>query len=337
MARSGGITFSAVIVFLGSAIIIVVGGLMAIGLIALSFAEKTPEIPPFAALFGVLVLMFAGLAVWGITSGVGLIKCKEWARLSMIVFSCFLILLAIPGGLTMAFLPYPHSADPDLPQIFFTLLRIGTVAFYGALALLGGVWIYFFNKKNVKAQFGGQIVEGIVEGVLPATGAPDRRPVSIMVIGWYFVISAALIPVVLPLIWRWFSRGGISYYFLGFFVFGREAFVLFAVWWAAIAVAGVGLLKLKNWARLLGVWLQVLGILNAAMLIAIPADRARFEHIMNTFTPPLSPISGVILPPPIPTWIAMAGSFPVLFVILWFLLARKNAFLTRASEVPSPV
>jgi len=29
------------------------------------------------------------------------------------------------------------------------------MAFYGLLAALGGFWLYFFNKKSVKAQFPG--------------------------------------------------------------------------------------------------------------------------------------------------------------------------------------
>ena len=40
------------------------------------------------------------------------------------------------------------------------IMRVSMAAIFGLIAALGGFWLYFFNKKSVKAQFLGALPAG---------------------------------------------------------------------------------------------------------------------------------------------------------------------------------
>src|SRR5205807_2256301 len=64
------------------------------------------------------------------------------------VFAGFLVCVSLPASALMALIPLPN-----LSSSFMSLMRMGIVLFYAMFAVLGGFWIYFFNKRSVKAQF----------------------------------------------------------------------------------------------------------------------------------------------------------------------------------------
>jgi hypothetical protein len=102
---------------------------------------------------------------------------------------------------------------------------------------------------------------------------------------------------------------------------------------AAQVVAAVGLLKLREWGRLLAIWLQVLTIVNAVMLFGIPANRAKFQQIMETTNASMKPSLHETAPFFVfPAWLGFVTSLPILLVILWFLFTRKSAFVCASQE-----
>ncbi len=354
MARSGGVTFSAVLVFIGSACTILMGTLAALGSLLASRvtpeAANMPNFTSFMKYFAIVeAIFFLGFGGWGIASGVGLINTKEWARISMLVFGAILLVTALPAALVMAVMPLSGANNPNLPANFMLVMRLGIGSFYGLVGALGIFWLYFFNKKTVKAQFRpalqatspvyGTVPAGVA-GVAPVgdvVGVTERessRPLSISIIAWFLLIGGAVCILCLPFAANFFPDHTIPFCFMGFFLAGRIALVVFFIWMAVQMGAAVGLLKLKEWGRVLAISLQVLGILNSLLTFGVPANRARFQQIMESMTSSMTaPMSQ---PPPfvLPAWYGVVGIFPIL-LILWFLVARKDAFVA-ISSVPVP-
>lgn len=64
-----------------------------------------------------------------------------------------------------------------------------------------------------------------------------------------------------------------------------------------------------------------------------PRQRARLQQLMETMLASMN----ARLPRPVPFvypgWIGLAMAFPVTVVILWFLITRRQAFLSAAEEL----
>jgi len=331
MPRSVGITASAVVVLIGSAFTILCGALMVLGSVFLLHSSPVAKLPVnlgyFAIIEAAMLFAFGG---WGLGTGVGLIKTMQWARISLLVFAGILMFISLPAALLMAVISFPNNADPSLPPHFMTIMRVGMALWYAMNAGLAGFWLYYFNKQSVKAQFRG-------EQPVAEPGAPDlplgasstglrERPLSITIIGWFLLVGSVFTSLYLLVYSAFFSGVQLPLFFLGFFFSGRSASLMLMVWMAAQMFGAVGLLKLKNWGLLVTIGLQCMTVLNTALLLGIPANRARFQQIMDTMTASMNALMPQPVPFAFPMWIGIASSLPLVFVILWFLVTRKHAF-----------
>ena len=146
-----------------------------------------------------------------------------------------------------AFIPLPLTKDPNLPANFTSMMRVGMGLFYGAFAALGGFWLYFFNKRGVKAQFQPTqpVPESAAGDLFVGTAVPappsdqPARPVSITIIGWFLLITSALTPLSLLVNGALLRGIQFPFYFLGIFVFGRRAYLILILWMAEIGRAHV--------------------------------------------------------------------------------------------------
>jgi len=337
MARSGGVTVSAVVVLIGSALTIFGGAMMVLGSVFLLKLSPSANVPGNA---GYIVLIEAavlfGFGGWGLAAGIGLLNLKQWARVSTLVFAAILIFISLPTAMVLAFIPFPMGNDPRLPANFETILRAGMVLFYATLSALGAFWLYFFNRRAVKAQFIGEhrSVETIVSN-LPldrAMAGQTARPVSITIIGWFLLIGSAFTPLGLLFNSHFFPGMQLPLCFMGGFFFGRSAFLILIIWMAAQMVAAVGLLKLKNWGRLATIALQCVGLINVALLVGSPANRARFQELMDAMFASMQVRMPQPMPLAIPMWAGLLSSLPIVFVVLFFLITRKQAFFPSERE-----
>lgn len=150
MRRSVGVTLSAVLLFVWSAVPLFFGMLAALAFLA------PPLIPfPGMAIFRALVvamsLIALGLASWGIASGVGLMKLQRWARTSTLVLGSLMIYLSLPPAFVLPF--WRIREIGAAPVHFGESGRVAVAAFYAAFATLGIFWLFFFNRQSIKAQF----------------------------------------------------------------------------------------------------------------------------------------------------------------------------------------
>lgn len=334
MKPSGGVMFSAIVVLVGCAILLLSGGLAMVGLAIAPVPEAQAPFLRYAGALGAVLL--AGAAAWGIASGVGLLRLREWARVSMIVFSALLLLMSIPGCLIFVSMPFPvpsNADDPELMRHAMSAMRFVLTGFYASLAVLGGWWIYFFNRRKVKDQFRVAATSEFTMGDVVAHLSP-RRPVSITVIAWFMLLGTCLGLLTLPFYRYVFPGQHMPMFYFGILLSGWAGIVIFLFLMAVQAVAAVGLLKLRLWGRTLAIWLQILNLFNGAISFGIPANRARFQQIMAAMVPPHVLASGAI---PFPFWTSAVGSLLIVIVLLWILVTRKQAFLMDregVSELP---
>jgi hypothetical protein len=324
MKRPAGVTISAVIVFIGAGLTLLSAGLM-----LLSFAVMPADnMPAFTRDAGFIMSIFMlGFAAWGIATGINLLHVREWARISMIVFSGLLLVMAVPGLLMMLVMPLPTPPVPAGPngeaipplEHLMTAVRIGMAVFYALLALLGGWWVYFFNTRPIKDQFRGSATTASTwaPGALAPTevlGAP-KRPVSITIIAYLALVGACMFPILnilhLPLT------------FLGFFFTGGKAALIISGYMSVQLLMAYGLLKLEKWGRSLAIYYFNFAIFNSIISVILPGAQARYEEataaMQNSMGLPPTPFQ-------FPIWFSLLFSLPMIAIQLWFVVTRKQAF-----------
>jgi hypothetical protein len=161
MNRSAGVTANAVIALLGSVLTMALGALM---FVAMVFAlQSTPTAPPkdfplpavyLKAFMMLMPLVYVLPAIWGICTGIGLLRLKNWARISIIVFGGLLAFFGVFGAfgaLIISLVKLPNT--PEVDPAAMTVVRVFMVFFALVELGLGAWWLYFFNRSTVKSQF----------------------------------------------------------------------------------------------------------------------------------------------------------------------------------------
>ncbi len=345
MPRSAGITASAIVVFIGSAFTLLFAALMLFGGFV---SQRIPPSPDLPANLGLIIFaeaaFFDALGAWGLATGFGLLKTRQWARISLMVFAVILVVVAVPAAAILAIIPMrapSGSKAGALPPNFFSLIRYGMGAFYASIGALGGWWLYYFNTRPVTDQFrvpSTAFAPNPAYGVpaFPTSGAylldPSHaatsrpRPISVTILAWFLIVTGGLMPLY-PLYFRAMYPGfGMPVFLLGFLLQGAAATAAFVFWGIAYVVVGVGLLKFRNWARITAIGLQVFGILNFLPLVAIPSKRQKFQEITDAMMASLPHSPALQAPFTFPAWIGLAGVLPIAVAITWILIANRSAF-----------
>jgi uncharacterized membrane protein YvlD (DUF360 family) len=326
MKRPAGVTISAVLVFIGAGLTLLCAGFMLLGFAVM----PADNMPAFTRDAGFIMSIFMlGFAAWGIATGINLLHLREWARISMIVFSGLLLVMAVPGLLMMLVMPLPTPPVPAVPngeaipplEHLMTAVRIGMAVFYALLALLGGWWIYFFNTRPIKEHFRGAGLGTTASTWAPTALAPTdvpgapKRPVSITIIAYLALVGACMFPVLnilhLPLT------------FLGFFFTGGKAALIVSGYMSVQLVMAYGLLKLEKWGRGLAIYYFNFAIFNSIISVILPGSQARYEEATAAMQ------SSMGLPPTpfqFPIWFSLVFSLPMIAIQLWFVVTRKQAF-----------
>jgi hypothetical protein len=336
MKRSNGVTISSIFVFIGSGVTLIFAAIMIFSSILVGTQEQQPPFIKYA-MFAIAVIEI-GFASWGVASGVGLLRLREWARISIIAFSGFLLLISIPGLFMMLAIPFPtppNSGDPELARHMMTAVRIFTSIFYGLLISTAAVWLYFFNTRFVREQFKGVAsanvgvgLVGCAGGVALAEAAPTpvhHRPISVSIIAWYLLISSPVVAIFffihLPVLILWFL------------VRGPKATMLLVGMGILQIVMGIGLLKLREWARILAICYFAFVALNSLTMAFVPKAQARFQEAQSEVQSVIgTPATFGTSPTQMhfPVWFGLAFSLPLTAVVVWFLAASKPAFAPPA-------
>ena len=354
MRRSVSVTISAVIVLVGSCLTLLYAAFVALASLALATFQRDQQFLGVFAAVGFLFLV--GLGAWGIATGVGLIQLREWARISILVFSALLVFGTLMSAVITALIPFesfaPQQSGDNLPQFLF-IMRVVMMSAYGSVMLLGIWWLYFFMKAATREQFAARRVAAVPAFAASGTYAPPvaahatglayaeppmrrfGRPVSITIIAVLFLIGPCFAPISYLQMRVMFPGTGVPVFFFGRMLAGEPAIVVFCLLLALRAVAGVGLLKLKPWARILAICLEVFGMVNAGVSFGLPSGRAALTEwvaaMMKANFDRLNLPENARMPIPFTAFgplfiIGALFGLVVYGVILWFLIKEKDAF-----------
>jgi hypothetical protein len=322
MKRPAGLILSAIVLAFLSLTMLIVGGL--IGFTA--FTMKThlqplaPIFLPYA--FAGMAFFFVFLAVWAISTVIGLVMLRTWARYSILLLgggmavlgtiSCFGSLIIALVGLPGMPSPPPGVAGPPMRLIF-----AGVAVFYGVMAAIGIWWLIYFNRRAVREIFLRRNPE--TGHLLPPI--PGRRPTAITIFGCLFLFSAAVCAA--------FACTRIPAFLLGFILPGVLARFVYGGFALIALVIGIGLLRLHPAARLAAIAISILGVINT-LLGLLPWYQRQFAVYSSQFRTILSlpasdPTGAVHYPLAL---IAFYGAINVALnaAFIWLLIRYRTAF-----------
>ena len=322
MKRPAGITIGAVLVFVGSAITLFAGALMALSFIVATPNGNLPHGFLYIATFLVLGAVLFG--AWGIASGVGLLNLREWSRISVIVFSILLLALSVPGFLMMFLvkLPVPpNSPDLQLTERVMAITRLAGAGVYALLTVLAVMGLLYFNSKAVKSEFGAR--RGMPSAVnFEAATRPGPysggRPLSITIIAGLMALGTLSLPLYLAVF-------QFPMMFLGFYFTGAVAFLIIFALAAIQGTTAYGLWHLQPWGRNLAIYYFNFAIFNSIISVILPGAQTRYENALATMQSQVS-LPSPATPMHFPMWLSLVFALPYIAVQLWFLIASKPAF-----------
>jgi hypothetical protein len=296
MNRSAGVTANAVVALVGSALVLAFGVLAILGMVmALQSAPfEAPREFPFPpgllkTIIMLLPLIYILPAVWGLCTGVALLKLKNWARISIIVFAALMTFSGLFGAVgALAFTMISTTNNPELNRPEMAWVRGFMVV--SALAELGlGIWwLVFFNLAKTRAQFQRPAPWTAVPsaGVQPPSSGPlqqvpsalpaqvgSGRPISITIIACYLLVGApfALVNLALRMPAILFTT----------FLTGRAAVLYWLACLALLVGVGIGLLRLHPVARLVAMGYLVFSAVNSTLFFLAPGAHDRIQKLMD--------------------------------------------------------
>ncbi len=311
-------------------ILLTLGGVLCAGMNALVIfsmttlegVEAPPSTDPRLLRVGLFlaVTFFGGLALWQLATAAGLWRLKPWGRISLLIFSGFLVTLQGMGLLMLPFIPFDGVASAGRSDFLF-YVRAFLFVFYAVPLAIGIWWLIYFNRARAKALFSPG-------GVVPPA---SPLPVSITVIGWFLVTSAITFPLVLY--WQWPAM------LMGMLLTGWSAALVHVFWCALSLYAGVGLLRCKMSGYNATLALFAAGPINALVFWLTPGSTERMAQFMRTARfPRMNLAAEPVLPSP---ELSLAVGLLSVAIPVYFLLTRRKKFMAAAEararrEAPHP-
>jgi hypothetical protein len=271
------------------ALISLLGG---VSMLVIPQLPRTPgapaTLPGTQAAAAVLMFFMFAVAVFGIFVGVGVIRRRNWARISIIIWAAFMTLVCL---CVMAFsfvifsampMQLPNTRPDDVANIM-AFMKIFFVIFYGIPAAIGIWWLVLFTRKRVTTAFTNPAALQAATDpsgfpALPdASAAQPKRPscpLPLAILAGLFIFSGVCMPlmVLMPSLYQ------VPFYFFGRILFGLEAKLILAGAGLVLGVCGVGILKLKPWGLHIALAVQGVFFVNGLFTIISPTFQAAVQE-----------------------------------------------------------
>ncbi|MGC1485712.1 MAG: hypothetical protein WA789_18105 [Candidatus Acidiferrum sp.] len=247
-------------------------------------AQGAPPMPPEVRTMSAVIMLFMlALSVFGIFVGIGIIRRRNWARITILVwagFMAFVCLCAIAfsfvifSAMPAMQLPNINAADTGHVMHFVSLFL---AFFYGVPAAVGIWWIVLFTRKRVAAAFTNPALSSAVmdpsgfpqlldtaavqQRGTPACPLPLAILAGLLAFGALFVALFSFVP--LP--------SGVPFVLFGHAFAGPTPRIVLFVFGVLSGVTAVGIFKLKPWALYTQIVFQFLGALNCIIAAFSPA------------------------------------------------------------------
>ena len=229
-----------------------------------------------------MLFIFMACAVFGIVTGAGLLRLKNWARISVLIWSGITVCFAGFALLLSLIIPIPPPRNAPDFTIYF--VRATLFLIYGLPCGIGIWWLILFTRKPVVAQFvattpGALAPPSVLASYppLPAAPARPRLPVPLAVLAAILVISSPL--SILFLVASHFPA-----ICLGVVIRGRGATVFYGFFCLLTLISGIGLFKLQRWSYPLALGMQMFGLVNGVISFFSPQLTVLQREILSGST-----------------------------------------------------
>jgi hypothetical protein len=278
-------------------------------------------------------LIYFLCGAWGITTGVGILRLRAWARMSMLVLSAVVAVFSVFGALGAIAAPLMMNESSQAPPGAMVIgLVVGLIV---VMVPLGFAiwWLILFARRSVRAQFapGAAAASALAhpafataalyptgsERLSPRMQLSYRRPVSITVIAVWLIAVSAFFPLMLlyPSKWRMTAMFGVI-------LTGKPFLLVSAIFAAANLALGVGLLRLKQWARIGAIAYLVVMLVNSVLSVRVMGKLMDLMHKQMGI--PAPPVPAGFLR--IITFVGLAFGVGLNLAALYFVVTRGAAF-----------
>jgi hypothetical protein len=291
------VTAAGVVAIIFSAFGVLLGLLVEVSMLVaprLKTSEGTPGIPPGTlAAVEVFWLFGVAVAVFGFFAGIGVLRRRNWARITMLVWGgimavlsaisipvIFIIFNALPSAL-----PNGAEAGP-----FMGFLKVFMVFFYGIPLGIGIWWLVLFTRPRIAAAFTAPTPLAAYPTAMDVSGFPLPKPevrtflsskavcpLPLMIFAGFLIFSAVctVLVVFFPM------TGSMPFFFFGHFFSGVTAKLLLGLLGVVFGIAGVGMLKLKPAALYTALILQCVFFINGILSVLNPRFLAAMQEAMQ--------------------------------------------------------
>ncbi|HMD08668.1 MAG TPA: hypothetical protein VKH63_14100 [Candidatus Acidoferrum sp.] len=291
------VTAAGVVAIIFSALGVLLGLLAEVSMLVaprLQKSEGVPGIPPGTlAAVEVFWLFGIAIAIFGFFAGLGVLRRRNWARITMLVWGGIMAVLSavsIPVILLVfnslpSSLPNGADAGP-----FMAFLKVFMVFFYGIPFGIGIWWLVLFTRPRVAAAFAALAPLAAYPPAMDATGFPLPQPevrptfsskaacpLPLMILAGFLIFSAAcmVLAVLFPM------TGSMPFFLFGHFFSGITAKLLLGLLGMVFGIAGVGILKLKPLGFHSALVLQCVLFLNGILSAMNPRFLATVQEAMQ--------------------------------------------------------
>jgi hypothetical protein len=260
----------------------------------LQISEASPGLPGATrAAVQIFWLLGLGVAVFGFFVGAGVLRRRNWARITMLIWGGIMAVLSAIS-IPVIFLVF-NSLPSSLPNgaeagPFMGFLKVFMVFFYGIPLGIGIWWLVLFTRPRVVAAFtaptalAGYPPTMDVSGfplpepvVAPSTLPKAACPLPLMIFAGFLVFSSAC--MVLFMLFP--MTGAMPFFFFGHFFSGISAKAILGIMGFLFGIGGVGILKLKPWALDAVLALQLVLLANGTLSVLNPRFLAVIQEAMQ--------------------------------------------------------
>jgi hypothetical protein len=282
----------AIIFSLFGALVSFLGGVGFLLLPQLPQSPGAPFEPPQMRFIMVGMMLFIlALSVFGIFVGVGILRRRNWARITILIWGGlmgFFCLVAVAFSLVFFTagpgIDLPNAQGVDAAQ-GMAFMKVFLVIFYGIPAAVGIWWLILFTRPNVAIAFtqptsAAATMDASGFPQLPDTTASQPKrpscPLPLAVFAGFLLLGT---------VWMLFfpfvpQYSDLPFLFFGHSFHGAAAKSIFIVFALTSGVTAVGLFKLKPWALYTQIAFQFFGLLNCAATLLSPAYPAAMRAAM---------------------------------------------------------
>ncbi len=289
------VTVAGVIAIIFAVLGVLVGILIEVSMLLIPDAQTSaghPAIPPGTRAMGGIVWFFMiAVCVFGIFVGAGVLRRRNWARISILVWAAFMTMVSavtIPVlFLVFNAMPGMMPADANVAPVM-SFMKWFIVLFYGIPLGVGIWWLVLFTRPRVSAAFTApaQALATYPPTTMDVSGFPLSAPTTapslapkpacplpLMILASFLIFSAfsMLLIVLVPV------TGSMPFFFFGHFYSGLTAKFILGLMGLLYGAGGAGIFKLKPWALHTVLGLQLVFLLNGTLSILNP----RFLTVMQ--------------------------------------------------------